>query len=65
MSSYKMVYEKACHLPLELEHKSYWAINELNYDFILVSEKRLFDISSLDEWRTQAFENAKLFKEKG
>ena len=27
-------------------------------------EKRLFDISSLDEWRTQAYENAKLFKEK-
>ena len=27
-------------------------------------EKRLFDISSLDEWRTQAYENSKLFKEK-
>ena len=32
--------------------------------FKLVDEKRLFDISSLDEWRTQAYENAKLFKEK-
>ena len=30
----------------------------------LADEKRLFDISSLDEWRTQAYENAKLFKEK-
>ena len=37
---------------------------ELNYDFKLVGEKRLSDISSLDEWRTQAYENAKLFKEK-
>ena len=64
MSPYKMVYEKACHLPLEQEHKAYWAIKELNYDFKLVGEKRLFDISSLDEWRTQAYENAKLFKEK-
>ena len=48
-------------MPLELEHKAYWAIKELNYDFKLAGEKRLFDISSLDEWRTQAYENATLF----
>ena len=35
MSPYKMVYGKACHLPLELEHQAYWAIKELNYDFQL------------------------------
>ena len=64
MFPYKMVYGKACHLPIELEHKAYWAIKELNYDFKLAGEKRLFDINSLDEWRTQAYENAKLFKEK-
>ena len=64
MSPYKMVYGKACHLPLELEHKAYWEIKELNYDFKLAGEKRLFDIRSLDEWRTQAYENTKLFKEK-
>ena len=64
MSPYKMVYGKACPLPLELEHKAYWAIKELNFDFKLAGEKRLFDISSLDEWRAQAYENARLFKEK-
>ena len=64
MSPYKMVYEKACHLPLELEHKAYWAIKELNYDFKLAGEKRLFDTGSLGEWIIKAYENAKLFKEK-
>ena len=47
MSPYKMVYAKACHSPLELEHKAYWAIKELNYDFKLAGEKRLFDIAHL------------------
>ena len=64
MSPYKMVYGKACHLPLELEHKAYWAVRELNRDFKLAGEKRLLNLSSLDEWRSEAYENAKLFKEK-
>ena len=44
MSPYKMVYGKAFHLPLELEHKAYWATKELNDDFKLASEKRMLDI---------------------
>ena len=46
-SPYKMVYGKACPLALKLEHKAYWAIKELNYDFKLAGEKRLLTFAHL------------------
>ena len=64
MSPYKMVYGKACYLPLELEHKALWAVRELNVDPKLAGEKRLMNLTSLDEWRSEAYESAKMFKEK-
>src|SRR4051812_245806 len=64
MSPYKMVYGKACHFPLELEHKAFWAVRELNADPKLAGEKRLMNLTSLDEWRSEAYESAKMFKEK-
>nr|GEV77632.1 reverse transcriptase domain-containing protein [Tanacetum cinerariifolium] len=35
---YKLVYEKACHLPIELEHNAYWALKHCNY-YLLTAEK--------------------------
>ena len=33
MSPYRIVYEKPCRLPLELEYKAMWAIKKPNSDF--------------------------------
>src|SRR4051812_12598184 len=62
MSPCKMVYAKACYLPLELEHKAFWAVRELNADPKLAGEKRRMNLTSLDEWISEAYESTKMFK---
>ncbi|GJY19627.1 reverse transcriptase domain-containing protein, partial [Tanacetum coccineum] len=61
---YKLVYGKACHLPIEIEHKAYWALKQANFDLSTAVDHRKVQLNELNELRDHAYENSLIYKEK-
>nr|GEY11787.1 reverse transcriptase domain-containing protein [Tanacetum cinerariifolium] len=61
---YKLVYGKACHLPIKLKHKAYWALKQANFDLTVASDHRKIQLNELNEIRDHAYENSLIYKEK-
>ena len=60
---YRMLYGKACHLPFEFEYKALWALKKVHLDDIASGKERLINLHELEELRSLAYENSKIYKE--
>ena len=51
-------------LPMELEHKAYWAIKQLNFAYDSAGDKCKLQLNKLDEIHNEEYKNANIYKEK-
>ena len=64
MPPYTVIYRQPCHLPIELESRTWWAIRTLNFDLNVVSEKRRLSLNELGEIRRETYDNTRLSKDR-
>ncbi|GJS21327.1 reverse transcriptase domain-containing protein [Tanacetum coccineum] len=61
---FRFIYGKACHLPVEIEHRAYWALKQCNMNLIAIAKKHFIELNELMELRDGACENTRIYKER-
>ncbi|GJR85548.1 reverse transcriptase domain-containing protein [Tanacetum coccineum] len=61
---FRLVYEKAYHLPVEIKHKAYWALKQCNMDLAAAAKNSFMELNELMELRDGAYKNTRIYKER-
>ncbi|XP_070022969.1 uncharacterized protein [Nicotiana sylvestris] len=64
MSPYRLVFGKACHQPVELDHKAMWSLRKLNLEWDVAANLHMEQLNELEEFRFHAYSSSSLYKVK-
>ncbi|RDX97222.1 hypothetical protein CR513_20023, partial [Mucuna pruriens] len=64
MSPYWIMFNKACHLPVEIQNRAYWAMKKCNMAYDQAGKERKLQLQELEELRLEAYENSRIYKQK-